>query len=177
MYICNVWLQAAPGCLEYRMSIWLQKSFLKFYQVLSPQSSTISSVVSQAFGALELKGPLYMTSYRMFTCRPISFQYFHASNFTSNSSMDSVLIIRSSLYNSNYGQSVLNSVNRASYITIKSSGIRTEPWWTSTPKLLTATIVNFCPACHVLDHAMQQLHQLLVDLKPYTLPTCSHSLC
>ena len=87
----------------------------------------LSSVVPQAFGAFEHKGTLYMTSYRMFTCRPFSFQYFHASNFTSNSSMDSALITRSSLYNRNYGQSVLNSVNRASYIIIKSSGIRTEP--------------------------------------------------
>ena len=88
--------------------------------------SPLSSVGSQAFGALEMKGPLYMTSYRMFTCRPFSFQYFHASNFTSNSSMDPALIIRSFLYNNNYGQSFLNSVNRASNITIKSSGIRTE---------------------------------------------------
>ena len=87
----------------------------------------LSSVVPQAFGALELKGPLYMTSYFMFTCRPFSFKYVHASNFTSNSSMYSALFTRSSLYNSNYGQSVLNSVNRASYITIKSSGSRTEP--------------------------------------------------
>ena len=83
---------------------------------------SLSSVVPQAFGALELKGPLYMTSYCMLTC-----QYFHAPNFTSNISMDSVLITGSSLYNSNYGQSVLNSVIRASYITIKSSGVRTEP--------------------------------------------------
>ena len=112
----------------------------------------LSSVVLQAFDALELKGPLYTTSYRMFSCSPFSFQYYHASNFTSNSSMDSALIARSSLYNSNYGRSVLNSVNRASYITIKSNGIRTEPWWTSTPKLLTATIANYCPAFLVLEN-------------------------
>ena len=86
----------------------------------------------------------------MFACRPFSFQYFHASNFTSNSSMYSAFITRLSLYN---GQSVLIPVNRASYITIRSSGIRTEPWWTSTPKLLTATIANYCIAFHVLDHA------------------------
>ena len=87
----------------------------------------LSGVVPQAFGALEPNGPLYMTSYCMFTCRPFSFQYVHALNFTSNSSMDSALITRPSLYNSNYEQSVLNCVNRASYITNKSSGIRTEP--------------------------------------------------
>ena len=39
---------------------------------------SLRSVVPQAFGALELKGPLYMTSYLMFTCRSVSFQYFHA---------------------------------------------------------------------------------------------------
>ena len=82
----------------------------------------LSSVVPQAFGALELKGQLYMTSYRMFTCRP----FFHASNFTSNLSMDSALITRLSLYNPSYGQSVLKSMHKASYITIKSSGIRPE---------------------------------------------------
>ena len=85
---------------------------------------SLSSVVPEAFGALELKGPLYKTSYLMFTCRPFSFQYFNASNFTNNFSMDSALITRSSLYNSNYGQSVLTFVIRASYITIKSSGVR-----------------------------------------------------
>ena len=95
---------------------------------------SLSSVVPQAFGALELKRPLYMTSYIMLTWRAFSFQYFHAPNFTSNISMDSALITGSSLYNSNYGQSSLNFVLGASYITIKSSGVRTEPQWTSTPK-------------------------------------------
>ena len=126
---------------------------------------------------LELNGPLYMTSYRMFTRRPFSIQYFHVSNFTRSSSIDSALMTRSSLYNSNYGQYVLNSVNRVSYITIKSSGIRTEPRWTSTPKLLTATIANYCPEFHVLDHAMHHSYQPLVDLKTCTLPTCCPSLC
>ena len=118
----------------------------------------LRSVVPWTFCALELKGPLYMTSYLMFTCRPFSFQYFHASNFTSNSSKYSALITRSSSYNSIYGRSVLNSLNRASYIIIKSSGIRTEPLWTSTPKLLTATIANYCPALHVPDQTMDQWH-------------------
>ena len=36
---------------------------------------SLSSVVPQAFGALELKGPLCMTLYLMFTCRPFSRQY------------------------------------------------------------------------------------------------------
>ena len=40
-----------------------------------------------------------------------------------------------------------------------------------TKTFLTATIANYCPAFHVLDHAMHQLHQLLVDLKACTLPT------
>ena len=70
----------------------------------------------------------------MFTWRAFSFQYFRASNFTSNSSMDSALNTGSYLYNSYYVQFVLNSVIRASYMTIKSSGVRTEPRWTSTPK-------------------------------------------
>ena len=37
---------------------------------------SLSSVVSQAFGALEPKGLLYMTSYLMIICRPFSFLYF-----------------------------------------------------------------------------------------------------
>ena len=44
--------------LAYGMSIWLQKSYLKFLS----GAASLSSVVPQAFGALELKGPLYMTS-------------------------------------------------------------------------------------------------------------------
>ena len=35
----------------------------------------------------------------------------------------------------------------------------------NTKKLLTATITNYRPAFHVLDHAFHQSHQLLVDLK------------
>ena len=137
---------------------------------------SLSSVLPQACGALELNGPLYMTSYIMFIWRAFSFQYFHASNFTSNSSMDSALITRSSLYNSNYGQSVLNFVIRTSYISIKSSGVRAT-MNINTKKLLTTTIANYCPAFYVLDHAMHQLHQLLDDLKIGTLPTCCPSLC
>ena len=95
---------------------------------------SLNGAVPQAFGALETKGPLYMTSYIMLTWRAFSFQYLHAPNFTSNIFMDSALITGSSFYNINYWQSVLNSVNRASYITIKSSGVRTEPRWISTPK-------------------------------------------
>ena len=117
-----------------------------FIRCCHPHLPPLSSVVLQAFGALELKGPLYMTSYCM--------QYVHGSKLTSNSTMDSALINRSSLYNSTYGQSVLNSVNRASYITIKSRGIRTKPRWTPTPKLLTATIAYYCPDFQVLDQAM-----------------------
>ena len=40
---------------------------------------SLSSAVPQAFGALELKGPLHMTSYCMLTCNRFSFQYFHAA--------------------------------------------------------------------------------------------------
>ena len=138
--------------------------------------SLLSSVVPQAFGALDLKGPLYMTSYIMLTWRAFSFKYIHAPNFTSNLSMDSALITRLSLYNSNYGQSVLNSVIRGSYITIKSSGVRTEPRWTSTPKNFSLrqlpTIVLL-----FISFAMHQSHQLLVDLKAGTLNTCCPSLC
>ena len=82
------------------------------------------SFVQQAFGERERKGPLYMTSYLMFTCRPFSLNT--SMHNTSSSYMDSALITTSSLYYSNNGQSDLNSVNRASYMTIKSSGIRTE---------------------------------------------------
>ena len=39
---------------------------------------SLSSVVPQAFGALELKGSLCMTSYLMFTYRPFFCQYFLA---------------------------------------------------------------------------------------------------
>ena len=35
----------------------------------------------------------------------------------------------------------------------------------NTKKLLTATITNYRPAFHVLDHVIHQSHQLLVDLK------------
>ena len=103
--------------------------------------SSLSSVVPKAFGALELKGPLYKTSYLMFTCRPFSFQYFNASNFTSNYSMDSALLTRSSLYNSNYGQSIMNFVIRTSCITLKSSGVRAT-MKIKAKKLLTMTIAN-----------------------------------
>ena len=114
---------------------------------------SLRSVVPQAFGALELKGPLYMTPYIMLTWRAFSFQYFHATNFTSNISVDSDLITGSSLYNSNYGLSVLNSVIWASYITIKSSGVRTEPRWTSTPKICDNCQLLSCFSCPWSVHA------------------------
>ena len=101
------------------MSIWLPNSYLVFIRCCHLHLPSLSSVVPEAFGALELKGPLCKTSYLICTCRPFFFQYFNASNFTSNFSMDSALNTRSSLYNSNYGQSALNFVIRAAYITIK----------------------------------------------------------
>ena len=75
------------------------ESVSSFYQVLPPHLPSFCSVVPQAFGALELKGPLYMTSYIRLTWIAF-FQYFHVPNFTSNISMDSALINRLSLYNS-----------------------------------------------------------------------------
>ena len=55
--------------------------------------------------------------------------------------------------------------------------VESEQSTISTPKLLTATIANYCPAFHFLDHAMHKSHRLLVDLKACTLPTCYPSLC
>ena len=70
----------------------------------------------------------------MFTRRPFfSISVFHVCTFTSSSSMDSALIIRSSAYSSSHGQPVRNSLDRASNTMMKSSGLRTEPWWTPTP--------------------------------------------
>ena len=70
----------------------------------------------------------------MFTRRPFfSISVFHVCTFTSSSSMDSALIIRSSAYSSSHGQPVRNSLDRASNTMMKSRGLRTEPWWTPTP--------------------------------------------
>ena len=70
----------------------------------------------------------------MFIRRPfLSISVFHVCTFTSSSSMDSALIIRSSAYSSSHGQPVWNSLDRASNTMMKSSGLRTEPWWTPTP--------------------------------------------
>ena len=57
-----------------------QKSYIMFLSgtCCNLHLPSLSSVAAQAFVALELKGPLYMTSYLMFTCRPDSFQYSHA---------------------------------------------------------------------------------------------------
>ena len=41
---------------------------------------SLSSIVPHAFDALELKGPLYRTSYLIFTCRSFSIQYLHAAH-------------------------------------------------------------------------------------------------
>ena len=119
------------------MSIWLQVSYLRFL------SGAITSIFHHQV-VLCHRHLVYFSSRDdfnciwlhiiMFTWRVFSFQHFHASNFTSNSSMDSALITGSYLYNSIYVQSVLNAVIRASCLTIKSSGVRTEQRWTSTPK-------------------------------------------
>ena len=70
----------------------------------------------------------------MSTRRPFfSISVFQVFTFTSSSSMDPALIIRSSAYSSSHGQPVWNSLDRASNTMIKSSGLRTEPWWTPTP--------------------------------------------
>ena len=67
----------------------------------------------------------------MFTRRPFfSISVFHVCTFTSSSSMDSALIIRSSAYSSSHVQPVRNFLDRASNTMMKSSGLRTEPWWT-----------------------------------------------
>ena len=52
--------------------VYLQKSHLKFFFIrcCHLHLPSLSSVLPQAFGAPELKGPLYMTSYLMFTCSP-----------------------------------------------------------------------------------------------------------
>ena len=70
----------------------------------------------------------------MFTRRPFfSISVFRVCTFTSSSSMDSALIIRLSAYSSSHGQPVWDSLDRASNTMMKSSGLRTEPWWTPTP--------------------------------------------
>ena len=75
---------------------------------------SLSSFAPQAFVALELKGPLHIL------CSNVDPSPSNTSmHVTSSSSMDVALITRSSLYNTHNGQSVLNSVKRASYITIK----------------------------------------------------------
>ena len=113
----------------------------------------------------------------MFTWRAFSFQYFHASNFTSNSSMDSALITGSYLYNSNYVKSVLNSVIRASCITIKRNGVRTEPRWTSTPK--TSHCDNYqlssCFSCPWSCYS--SITPTTCWFKACPLATCCPSLC
>ena len=119
------------------MSIWLQKSYLKFL------SGAITSIFHHSvvlchrhlvhFSTRDDFNCIWLHII-MFTWRAFSFQYVHASNFTSNSSMDSALITGSYLYNSKYVKYVLNSVIRATCITIKSSGVRIEPRRTSTQK-------------------------------------------
>ena len=42
--------------------------------------------------------------------------------------------------------------------------------------ITSVTIANYCPAFHVIDHAMHQPYQRLVDLKACTLTTCCPSL-
>ena len=70
----------------------------------------------------------------MFTRRPFfSISVFHVCTFTSSSSMDSALIIRSSAYSSSHRQPVRNSLDRAYNTMMKSSGLRTQPCWTPTP--------------------------------------------
>ena len=118
----HVHLQCLTAC-SLRMSLecpygYTSRKFLSGAVISVTVLPSLRSAVPQAFGAFgapKFHGPLYMTSYLMFTCRPLSFEYFDASNFPSSSSMNSALITGSSLYNSNYGQSVLNSANRASY--------------------------------------------------------------
>ena len=70
----------------------------------------------------------------MFTRRRFfSISVFHVCTITSSSSMDSALIIRSSAYSSSHGQPTWNSLDRAFNTMMKSSGLKTEPWWTPTP--------------------------------------------
>ena len=47
--------------------------------------------------------------------------------------VDSIMIIRSSAYSSSHGQHMENSLDKASNMIMKRSGLRTEPWWTPTP--------------------------------------------
>ena len=135
----------------------------------------------QAFGALKLTGRLYLylTSYYnvhmkslllpILPCIQFHQQFLHAL------SLDH--LTRSYLYNSHYVQSVLNSVIRASCITIKSSGVRKSHDEHQHQKTSHCDNCQLMPAFHVLDHAIHQFRQLLVDLKACTLPTCCPSLC
>ena len=55
----------------------LSRVFIRHMMLPFP---SLSSIVPQAFDALELKGPLYRTLYLIFTCKSFSIQYFHAAH-------------------------------------------------------------------------------------------------
>ena len=102
----------------------------------------------------------------MFTRRPFfSISVFHLCTFTSSSSMDSALIIRSSAYSSSHGQPVRNSLDRASNTMMKSSGLGDWALMNthSNSKLLAVPIAYSYPASHILVHALDQTHQPLVN--------------
>ena len=75
--------------------------------------------------------------FSLFTLIPLSsstsFQFF---DLTLSSLIDSATVIRSLVYNSSYGQPVLNLRDRAFTTITKRSGLTTDPWCTLSEKLI-----------------------------------------
>ena len=106
----------------------------------------------------------------MFTRRPFfSISNFHVFNFTSSSSMDSALIIKSSAYSSSRGQPVRNSLDRASNTIMKRRGLRTEPWWTPTPtpnsSLYPSSTLTLLLASLYMDWTTRTSHSSIPSLR------------
>ena len=100
----------------------------------TPDRQTPQGYFPDFFSTSRLMPDSIIFVFPMFTRRPFfSISVFHVCTFTSSSSMDTALIIRSSAYSSSHRQPVRNSLDRASDTMMKSSGLRTEPWWTPTP--------------------------------------------
>ena len=100
----------------------------------TPDWQTPQGYFPDFFSTSRLMPDFIIFVFPMFTRRTFfSISVFHVCTFTSSSSIDSALIIRSSAYSSSHRQPVRNSLDRASNTKMKSSGLRTEPWWTPTP--------------------------------------------
>ena len=91
-------------------------------------TTTRKGSFSDSFSRSKLMPDTIISVYPIITHRPfIVFSDFYFYNFTSSSSMDSVLIIESSAYTSSHGQTGRNSLDIASYTMINRREMRTEP--------------------------------------------------